>query len=144
MSDFAPFTGFGDDPSTSIKFTVVRPDGVLPDWSGGPGLRQKTIPGSTRVNIRRMGRQPYTVSFRLLFDTTAAFEAMDAAQGDVATLRYAWGITKTVGGHHEQILHRGYLAIPGVRLLQLVDEQIEPDGQCEATATFLKPAGGSV
>lgn|SRR5690606_6588400 len=140
MSEYAPYTGFGDDPSTSIKFTILMPNDTLPHWSGGPRLSVREIPGSNRVNVRSTGREPYQVTFDLAVARVEDLNALDAAQGTVAALRYPWGLTKPVGGHYEQILNRAYLTIPGVRLMRIEDERIDPDGYTELRATFLREA----
>lgn len=140
MSDYAPFTGFGDDPATSIKFTILLPADTLPDWTGGPRLTVKRIPGGNRVNVRNTGRNPYQISLRLALPTLADMEALDAAQGTTGTLRYVWGLTKSIGGSFEHLGDgRDYVAIPGVRLMELADAVIEPETY-EVTATFLKAA----
>ena len=133
---WAPFTGFGDDPSTSVKFGILVPDGTQMNWSGGPKLVQRTIPGGHRVNTRRTGRAPYEISLRIFFANTHDLERLDAMQGDVSMLRYAWGLTKPVGGYHAQHDGRAYLVLPETRLLQLSDEIIEVDGTAECTARF--------
>jgi hypothetical protein len=143
MCIYAPFTGFGDDPNTSVKFTIMLPGETMPDWSGGPRLRQKKIPGSSRVNIRNTGRDPYIVTFLLDVDSLEEYEALDRMQGVEATLRYAWGITKPVGGHYESIQNVGYLAIPNVRLMQLSDPVVDVETY-STSATFLKPYGGAL
>ena len=140
MITYAPYTGFGDDPNTAVKFGIRRSNQyTAPDWSGGPRETVKRIPGSSRVNIRTTGRDPYTVSFRLHFQTHDEFERFNALQGTTATLRYPWGVTKTVGGTYDYRAGVAYLAIPGVRLMSLTDEEIGPE-YAEVTATFMKEA----
>lgn len=139
MSRFAPFTGFGDDPSTSIKFRIL-PGDAMPDWQGGPRLNIRKIPGGKRVNIRNTGGDPYTVSIRLAFDCRSDFDRMDAAQGTQAALRYSWGETRRAGGHYEDIQGRAYLTIPGVWLMGLEDPRRLPDGTVKVTASFLREA----
>lgn len=140
MSRIAPFTGFGSDPSTSLKFDVLSDQGRTPDWTGGPRLIERTIPGSNRVNVRNTGRDPYRITLTLRLDSLTALNALDAMQGTSATLRYAWGVTKPLDGHHEHHAGEDYLAVPNVRLMRLSNVVRRPNGTVTVEAEFIKEA----
>lgn len=137
--ELSPFTGFGDDPNTSVKFRLQRSAGRLPDWRGGPRLTQFVVPHSDRTITQHGGRDPWTVTFRLWFATVADLELLDALQGSRATLRYRAGLTKRVGGTVTMLGDVAYLVLPGTLLAVLSDVVVEVDGSCEATATFERP-----
>lgn len=140
----APFTGFGDDYNTSIKFQIEYPSRGFPHWAGGPKLSQHTIANSDRVVTQYHGRTPWRISLTLWLATIDELEALDGLQGRRHTLRYLWGLSKRVGGAKETILSIDYLTLPGTLLVALTDEVIAVDGVCEVTATFERsydPAG---
>jgi len=134
----SPFTGYGDDPNTSVKFGLRRINGAMPDWQGGPKLTFHAIVNSDREVSQYHGRTPWTITLRLRFADRAALEAMDALQGRRATLRYLFGLTKRAGGHAETILGTRYLVLPETLLLSLETVEIEglAGGSREAMATF--------
>jgi hypothetical protein len=139
----APWTGFGDETNTSIKFGILAPDGRVPNWSGGPKLTQLDIPHSDSQIIQNGGRRPWVVTFRCYFDTIEDMEMMDALQGTRQTLRYLAGVTKKAGGYIETAPHGvSYLVLPDTLLVSMSDETYEVEGSCEATLTFSR-AGAS-
>lgn len=134
-----PFTGFGDDPHSSIKFGMVHDRGKVSDWSGGPRLRQHKI-ALGGVVTQTTGRDPWVLKATLLLDSVEDLEALDHLQGKRATLRYGWGITKRVGGTKEIILNDTYLTLPGTMLVSVDDtNSYISDGRRKATATFERP-----
>ena len=131
----APYTGFGDDANTSVKFGVLA-RGKVADWTGGnPRISTKRIAGGG-VKYRITGTEPYTITLTLRFERTADLAALEALQGTTATLRYLYGITKPLGGAYEYRNGTAYLAIPGVRLMSVTGTEIYRDGSAVATATF--------
>lgn len=131
----APYTGYGDDPATSVKFGVLT-KGRATDWSGGQQrITERRIAGGG-VKYRITGRDPYTITLRLRFETTADLAALEAMQGATATLRYLYGITKPLHGTYEYRQGTAYLAIPGVRLMRVDEQTIYRNGSAVATATF--------
>lgn len=139
MNDHAPFTGFGDDTSTSVKFGILAPTGRVPNWSGGPKLTKLDIPHSDSLILQNGGRGEWSVSFRAYFDSIDDLELMDALQGTRQTLRYQAGFTKRAGGTVETLLGVSYLVLPNTLLDRIAEEDYEIDGingPCEATLTF--------
>lgn len=141
----SPFTGFGDDPNTSIKFGWRRTSGQLPDWEGGPKLNTFAIANSDREVTQYGGRTPWSITVRLWFANRDDLDAMDALQGRRATLRYLYGMTKRAGGEPETILGTRYLVLPDTMLMRL--EALDHDGVAtgprEAMATFRRQYDGS-
>ena len=140
MNRHAPYTGFGDEPNTAAKFTLLSQGGKAPAWEGGPRLRERKIPGSTRVNVRTTGRDPYVMTAQLRFATIADYEALDAMQGTTSTLRYLYGVTPTLGGRYEYMGGDGYLVLPNVRLMSLTTPVVYRNGSVVASATFSREA----
>jgi hypothetical protein len=144
MSALSPFTGFGDDTNTSVKFGLQRANGRLPDWEGGPKLTFHDIANSDRQVTQRHGRTPWSITIKLWFGHPDDLEAMDALQDQRATLRYLYGLTKRAGGTPETILGTRYLALPNTMLISL--EPLDHDGVAtgprEAMATFRRAYSG--
>lgn len=138
----SPFTGFGDDPNTSVKFSIVTDGGRIADWAGGPKLSFHPIANSDREPTQYHGRKPWTLTCLLLFDTLDDLEALDALQGRRATLRYAWGVTKRAGGEPTMILSDRYLTLPDTMLVSLDVEATYRSGQAKALATFRRQSSG--
>lgn len=144
MADLlAPFTGFGDDTNTSVKFGILAPDGRVPNWSGGPRLRQHAIANSDRTVTQQTGRDPWRVTFRVEFATIAELELMDDLQGTRATLRYQHGFTKRTGGTVTNLAGINYLVLPDTLLERVDNELYEVDGHCEADLTFSRAGASS-
>lgn len=143
MDLLAPFTGFGNDTNSSVKFGILAPDGRVPNWSGGPRLHRLTVPHSDRTVTQNGGRDPWVVTFRCLFDTIADLELVDQLQGTRATLRYQAGMTKRAGGTVTTLQGVSYLVLPETMLDRISDETYEADGQCEATLTFSRAGESS-
>lgn len=146
MADvLAPFTGFGDDTNTSVKFGILaeRGTGTVPNWNGGPRLRQWAIANSDRTITQQTGRDPWRVTFRVEFESIAEMELMDNLQGTRATLRYQHGMTKTAGGTVATLAGVTYLILPDTLLERLEDETYEVDGHCEAAVTFSRSGESS-
>ncbi len=140
MSDFAPFTGFGDDTNSSVKFGILFDGDTLPNWTGGPRISQWAVANSDRTITQVNGRDPWTITLSLEFERVADLELMDGVQGVRATLRYLAGITKSVGGTVEVLIGDRYLVLPDTLLMGLSNESIEVDGICNAEATFQRSA----
>lgn len=150
MIDFTarryPHTGFGDDFDTAIKFMLIRNPQSDPEhsWDAGtPRITTFTIRHSNDVIFQNDGRDPYEMTVRLWFPDVAALEAMTSAQGATATLRYAWGITDTVGGSLETIAGRAYLALPETQLVSLTERMLAHGKPPAATATFRRSVGAA-
>lgn len=134
----APFTGFGDDPNASVKFTINQPGRTFPLWVSSPVESRHRIANSNRVVTQTHGRDPWRITLPLEFATIDDYELMDALIGERATLRYLAGLTNRAGGETETILGTPYLALPETRLVSLGNPVSEGvlGGTCEATATF--------
>ena len=131
----APFTGFGDNANTSVKFGILA-QGKVPDWSGGgPRITEKKIAGGG-VKRRITGTDPYTVTFDLRFESHDDLAALEALRGTTATLRYLYGITKPLYGTYAYLAGTGYLVLPGVTLLDVRGQTHYRNGTAHATATF--------
>jgi hypothetical protein len=149
MIDFTsrryPFTGFGDDPNSSIKFMMIR-RGDDPDygWEGGtPRLATHQILNSSDTITQTRGRDPYVMTVRLWFADRASLVALRAVQGAWATLRYNADMTDDIGGTVETRPHGRYRVLPET-LLVSVDEVRVPRGQQpEAVATFQRAVGAA-
>jgi hypothetical protein len=136
INDYAPFTGFGDDYSASVKFAILHPDEMFPQWSSAHRSSKHAIPGSNVTVTQYHGRAPWSVTLRLYFASIDELEALDQLVGRKATLRYMWGISKTVGGYKWPIEGQNYLVLPGTILDSMSDERYEIDGPAEATVRF--------
>lgn len=143
VNELSPFTGFGDDTNTSVKFSIGYVSDRIPDWSGGPRLVQHPVLHSNRTITQFGGRDPWTVTFRLWFGSIADLEALDALQGLRSTLRYRANLTRRVGGTTAMLGDVSYLVLPETLLLAVGDVEIEVDGTCEATVTFQRAGDGS-
>lgn len=141
--ELSPFTGFGDDPNTSVKFRLQRSAGRLPDWRGGPRLTQFVVPHSDRTITQHGGRDPWTVTFRLWFASVDDLELLDSLQGSRSTLRYRAGLTRRVGGTVSMLGDVAYLVLPETLLMSVGDAAIEVNGACEAPVTFQRAGDGS-
>lgn len=140
MSDFAPFTGFGNDTNSSVKFGILFDGNTLPNWTGGPRISQWAVANSDRTITQVNGRDPWTITLSLEFERVADLELLDGLQGQRATLRYIAGITKTVGGTVETLQGTRYLTLPDTLLLGITNDVIEVDGTCTCDATFQRSA----
>lgn len=136
MNYRAPFTGWGDDTNTSIKFGILTPDGRVPNWSGGSKLNRLEIPHSDSEILQNGGRDPWFVTFRAYFDSIDDMEMMDQLQGTRQTLRYTAGLTKKAGGTVQVLGETSYLILPNTMLDRISDELYEIEGAAEATLTF--------
>ncbi|MGB3327496.1 MAG: hypothetical protein WBA46_00995, partial [Thermomicrobiales bacterium] len=127
------------DPNWSVKFGIRKDGRQLADWSSKVRMARLALATGNGEITQRMGRDPWTVTWRLWFACVADLDRMDAMVGRRATLRYRSNLTKRAGGTLQTIEERTYLAYPGTMLVDLTDVEIAPDGQCEATATFTRP-----
>lgn len=140
-----PFTGFGDDPDTSIKFMLVKreSDDELA-WAGGDAkLTTHAIHNSSDEVVQYHGRGPLTFTTRLWFRDADDLEAMWAVVGRAATLRYRWRLTTRAGGVKETRGSRDYLVLPNTTLVSLGGIQTAPWHMPEATATFRRAVGAA-
>ena len=136
INQYAPWTGFGDDYRTSVKFALLHPEDMFPQWTSNPVLSRHHIRNSNKTITQYHGRTPWTVSLRLMLASIDDLELLDGVVGQIATLRYIYGISKRVGGTKEHLLGGTYLKLPDTLLEALSDEAYEIDGPCEVTATF--------
>lgn len=134
-----PFTGFGDDPNWSVKFSIQGQPGSVRDWDSKPRTAVLTPATGNRTIRQRRGRDPWSIEVELLFDSSDELEALDALVGTKATLRCRWGTYKRMGGALEMIGSDAYLALPDTYLASL-DEHTgyinSPGGRRKATARF--------
>lgn len=140
-----PFTGFGDDINTSIKFMLIRYVNSDSEhgWTGGDAKLPTFEPlHSNDVVTQYHGRSPMTFTSRLWFRDIRDLQAMLDVRGRQSTLRYAWGITTNAGGVKETLPDgRSYLTLPGTILLGMSEIKTPRGQQPEATATFRRPVG---
>ena len=136
----APFTGFGDDTNTSVKFAILAPDGRMPNWQGEARVNKFPIPHSARTVSQYGGRGEWSLTFRAYFDTIGELELLDELQGTRHTLRYLSGVTKRAGGTVVTLQGIQYLELSDTMLDAVTDEMYEVDGTCEATLTFSRAA----
>ena len=135
----APFSGFGDDQATSVKFvTITRYNDPIPDWEGGDREISYHGIGQGQEVTQRHGWKPWLLTMRLWFETPQAFALMASLQGERATLRYRWGLTKPLDGTKATILNTDYLVLPDTLFVSLAPVRgsgVVP-GVPEALATF--------
>lgn len=143
LNSYAPWTGFGNDSRTSVKFVLLHPENSFPQWSSAPKLARISIPNSNVTITQYRGREPWEVQMRLLFANFDDLDLMDSQVGRTNTLRYMWGISKRVGGVKEYLDGQAYLRLDDTLLLGLSDEVYEVDETCEATATFSRIYNGN-
>lgn len=135
----APLTGFGDDQATSVKFiTITGYQDAQPDWEGGDRELSYHDVGGGVQHTQRHGWKPWTLTMRLWFETPGDFALMASLQGEPATLRYRWGLTKQLDGTKATIIDTDYLVLPDTLLVSLrpvMGSGVVP-GVPEALATF--------
>lgn len=140
--DYAPFTGFGDDTNSSVKFTILYDGRVVPWWQGGqPEIQQwKVVNGGGRTITQVGDPDPWIITLALEFEDRADYHLLEAVGGLRATLRYRFGITNDAGGTVQTLQGVRYLTLPDTLLMGLSKAEGEPDGVCTADATFQRPA----
>ena len=140
-----PFTGFGDDPAAAIKFMLIRYLNRDPEygWEGGDAKLATFEPLHSNDTVTQYGGMgPMTFTTKLWFRDARDLEALLTVRGRQATLRYAWGLTTTAGGHKQTLPDgRSYLVLPETTLLTVTDVQTPRGRQPECTATFRRPVG---
>lgn len=135
------FTGFGDNPETSVKFGLLLDDQQMADWEGEAKLSFHDIANSDKTVVQYHGRGPVTLEVNLEFASLVDYEMLDALVGHHATLRYMWGATKSVGGYKETRNFFDYLVLPDTLLLSLsssYNSTVLGDAR-EAVAIFWRP-----
>ncbi len=139
----SPHTGFGDAINTSVKFQVMRrAREAQPNWTRGEArLTTFSIRHSNDVVTQVDGRGERELTVRLWLPDVASLDALDAVQGQAATLRYRWGITSRAGGSLETIAGVPYLTLPNTLLVRLSDQKTYIGGTAEAVATFRRAVG---
>jgi hypothetical protein len=144
-TSIAPFTGFGDDANSSIKFGIdVTGQDTVPNWTGGePDLTTHRVRNSSDVITQLHGREPRTLTLRLWFASLDDLEALEGVQGAQATLRYLWGITSRAGGTKETRGAHSYLVLPETLLARVTDQRTYIGGTAEAVATFQRAVGAA-
>ena len=136
VNDYAPYTGFGDDYTVSVKFAILHPDNSFPQWSSASRMSEHSIRNSNKTVVQFHGRAPYEITLPLYFASIDDLEEMDAVVGRSATLRYIYGISKRIGGAKQTISGQNYLTLPNTILWSISNEQYEINGPCEASVTF--------
>lgn len=144
MSDLHPFTGFGDDTNSSVKFTPLLGRNGFPDWEGGdPRMEQRPIVLSSRTNTQVWGYDPYVITIHVEFANRTAVDLMRAVRGTRATLRYIDGITTRIDGAVVPGLGGvKYLTFPDTLLLKMAGVVNVVDDIWEADLTFQRAATG--
>lgn len=130
-----PFTGFGDDTNTAVKFGIRAVGGVTPDWDGG----EATITQWYHIGVTQIGPpKPTEVTFEVLVDSRADMQLLKelAATGTRATLRYLRGITTDTGGTVATYLGTQYLELPDTLLMKAEVVSNYRDGRSIAELTF--------
>lgn len=146
IGDIDFFTGFGDNPETSVKFGLLL-DGSqqMADWEGEAKISFHDIANSDKTVTQYHGRGPVTLEVELEFESLVDYESLDALIGHYATLRYAWGTTKSVGGYKETRNFFDYLVLPDTMLLSLsssYNTTVVGDAR-QAMAIFWRPYASS-
>ncbi len=129
-----PATLIGFD---GIPFSVLiqgRED-VYPGWHFPAAIVTRQIPGSYRSIVQNMGGGPATLTLRLEFATTEAFEAFHARLGTEGNLTLLAGFGKA-RGYRWQELGRVYDRLDHVLVADIRDEDHAIDGSVECTVTF--------
>lgn len=140
MNDLAPFTGFGNDQHSSIKFGILlNSSGRLPQPSLSRRIARLSMSTGNRVVKQRRGFTEWTWTWPIEFATIADYERMLGMQGERSTLRLLADMTPVMGGYVAPILDVQYLHLPETFLASLDGLEIWPDGTVEATATFERP-----
>lgn len=132
-----PFSGFGDDTNSSVKFSLVSDRGVIADWAYTPTINEHAIPHSGRVVTQYGGQRALELETGLLFDDPHSFDIFNALQGQQATLRYAYGLTSDAGG--TAVAGLGgvlYLTLPETLLFRVAKVRRYRDGHVACSATF--------
>jgi hypothetical protein len=136
----SPFTGFGDDTNTSIKF--VHFTGLhepMPAWSGGGRKFTRHDIGNGQTVTQAHGGEDRTLTLRMWFATQDDLEIMASLVGQTATLRYRTGIIAYDGADKATIGDTTYLVLPDTQLASLTGREKATLGFPEATATFWRP-----
>ncbi len=142
MSMIDPFTGFGDDTNSSVKFQMQSDRGRVPNWTSTAQLKQFMIPNSDRTITQRLGRDPWVMTCKLLFASIDDLELFDVLQGQRSTLRYVAHITSRAGGTVETLLSTQYLRLPETLLKDAKTEATYRSGQFTVAATFERAYSG--
>lgn len=140
---YAPYTGFGYDYQTSVKFGILWPESNFPTWTSKPILTRKMVGNSGDYHTQFHGREPWNCTFRLLFGSIEEVEFFDAMVGQEATLWYRAGLGKSLDGTRRAIGGVDYLVLPFTTLDDINNETYEFDGHCEVSASFTHPYGDS-
>ena len=147
MSHIDPFTGFGDDTNTSVKFGIRAERGVTPDWDGGEAtITQWLIPNSNGRQVTQVSTaKPTTVTFEVLVGSRSDMQMLKslAATGTRATLRYLRGITTDNGGIVRTYLGTSYLELPNTLLMKVKTVSNLRDGRSIAELTFQRAGDSS-
>jgi len=136
INDYAPYTGFGDDYTVSVKFAFLHPDNSFPQWTSSARMSEHSIRNSNKTVSQFHGRAPYEITLPLYFASIDDLEALDELVGRSATLRYLYGISKRIGGARETISGQNYLNLEHTILWSISNEQYQINGPCEASVTF--------
>lgn len=143
-SSWAPYTGFGDEISQSVKFTILQSGDSVAQWESPALISEHQMANSSRTVTQMHGRGPRKASFLLEFETRADYERLDALLGTRATLRYIDGITNRTDGVLETIVNVRYLALPETMLVALGSPTYLVGDTYRATAIFQRQFAASV
>lgn len=142
-SPIAPFTGFGDDTNTAIKFGILAPGGVVPLWELQPRVNVFPVLHSNRTITQYGGLGLWSVTFDVDVDTTDALTLLQMLQGQQATLRYQYRVTNNPGGTVATIQDITYVVLPDTLLAGVGAITRLVDDTCTASLTFTRPADES-
>ncbi len=135
-----PFSGFGDDTNTSVKFNLVHQGGMVGDWNSKPRLAQFDILYSNRTTTQYRGMDAEEIELKLMFGSLADYSFFKSLRGTRHTLRYLWDITDPLDGTCETLLGIQYLNLPNTLLLSVDSIQRHLKGPIVVDATFQRAA----
>lgn len=138
----SPFTGFGDDQNTSVKFVHFTGwRDPLPDWQGGDAkLSYHPIANSDIEVTQYHGRESQELELRIWLATGADLALLHSMVGQRATLRYRVGSVLTnADGSIKTIGNTDYVILPDTILANMTDRGKPALGFPEATVTFRRP-----
>lgn len=112
---------------------------AMTDWTRESRFVDLPIPGGGTVT-QLLGMGPRRATYRLLFETVAEFQALDALvqRTGTLTIQDAAHTVPVSRAEQEWIFDGVYDQMAGVTLLSLVNGEVWPDGEVEADATFMR------
>jgi hypothetical protein len=108
----------------------------MTDWSRES--RWVDLDGADLTVTQLLGTKPRRVAYRLVFETVAEYQALDALVQQTGTLTLVTlGHTVPVASDDQIWIHdQNYDRIPFATLLSLTSAGVAPDGSVEADAVF--------